>query len=389
MKDRVRKIIEKAVIPFQLIILHFFNIYFSVFKLNKQYIFTIGVDENCRNIFFLGNIFGKENAITVALKKDKFYDDKYDYSIDISNRYIAHFVRLFYGPYILAKLANQSQVFIYIWSTGFCIDREIDYKFLKKKRKKIVCIFLGSDIRSHILKQKYFDDYRLDSNSSYLSFVNTTYEENVKRVAHLADKYADLIFNHPIDQASYLKSNQYVMPYLIEKNMLECFEEEFDKNNNVKIAHAPSNQAGKGTPLVRAAIKKLKLEGYSFDYVELINKPNEVILEELESSHIVLNQFYAFVPGLFGVEAMAKCNAVLMSAKYDGMPDKAKNAWLQTGHWEVYDKLKYLLDNPEKIKEYAQNGYEFVKNNYTEEKVIEYYIDIFYKHKIIDDKNIF
>ena len=58
----------------------------------------------------------------------------------------------------------------------------------------------------------------------------------------------------------------------------------------------------------------MQLEGYNFDYIELSNKENRIVLEELKQAHIVLNQFYSFTPGLFGVEALANNCAVLMSA---------------------------------------------------------------------------
>jgi glycosyltransferase involved in cell wall biosynthesis len=299
--------------------------------------------------------------------------------------------RIFYGPYLLAKLSNQSDIFFYIWYTGFCIDRELDYKFLKKKNKKIVCMFVGDDIRSPILTKKHFDDLGLDSFINYKDLIELLkQEQRVKKIAYLADKYADLIISSKKVQISYLSSNKIVdkFMYMISDSYLNI-DKNIKHNQKLKILHAPSNPIVKGTPLVRAAIKKLQLEGFDFEYIELIDKSNEEILNLLEDSDIVLNQFYAEMPGLFGIEAMAKFNAVLMSAKYIYFSSDAQGAWLQTGYWEVYDNLKYLLDNPEKIKEYAQKGYEFVKNNFTEEKVKRFYIDIFYKYKIIDDKTVF
>lgn len=40
---------------------------------------------------------------------------------------------------------------------------------------------------------------------------------------------------------------------------------------------------------------------------------NEEVLNNLKNSHILLNQFYHFVPGLLGIEGMANHCAVLMS----------------------------------------------------------------------------
>lgn len=387
----MREKIEILFIPIQLLILSLFNIYFSFFKSKKKYIFTIGVDEVANNTLFLKNTF-KEKAISVNLSPNKFYlNNKYDYSLNINNKYLQYFVKLFYGPYLLAKLSNKSDVFIYFWWTGFCVDREMDYKFLRKKNKKIVCIFVGSDVRSHKLRIEYHNKNSLDTGSNYMvDSIDVEKSENrVKKVALDADNYADLIFSHAKDQISYLKSKQIMMPYIYNANMLNCNKSKFLKMKLIKIVHASSRPVAKGTPLVRAAIKKLQLQGYKFEYTEFFNTPNFIVKKKISESHILLNQFYSFAPGLLTVEGMGLCTAVLTSAEYDEFPVEAKNAWLQTRYWEVYDNLKFLLDNPLKIQEYAEKGYEFVKNNYTEEKVKEFYINTFYEHKIINDKSIF
>ena len=67
---------------------------------------------------------------------------------------------------------------------------------------------------------------------------------------------------------------------------------------------------------------------------------------------------------------MANNCAVLMSADPSvekGLPQNIKDAWMITKYWQVYDNLKLLLDNPKKIKYFANNGYEFAINHYTYE----------------------
>lgn len=386
----MKQLIIKLLKLFQLILLYFFNI---LFKINPKikYTFIIGVNEIANITHDLKKVF-KEESISVNFAMNKFYkDNKYDYSLSIGNKYLSLILRILYGPYLLAKLSNQSKTFIYLWHTGFCLDREIDYRFLKKKNKKIVCIFLGSDIRSHTLTIDFHNKKMLDSGSNYGidNKRNLLNEQRVLKVARDADKYADLIFNHPKDQMSYLKSEQLLMPYMYELNKMSHNEKKFSNLDIIKIVHAPSNPIIKGTPLVRAAIKKLTLEGYKLEYIELTNMPNKKVLEILQNAHILINEFYAFVPGVLAIEGMGNFCATITSAEYDGFPEGAENAWFQTKYWEIYDNLKYLLDHPNKIKEYAQNGYEFVKNNYIEDKVRDFYINTFYEHKIIDDKNIF
>lgn len=386
----MKKTLKKIFILIQIMILYFFNF---IFKINSKikYSLIIGVNEIANFTHDLNKVFKKE-SISVNLATNKLYENnKYDYLVSVDNKYLFFIIKLLYGPYLLAKLSNQSNIFIYLWWTGFCIDREIDYKFLKRKNKKIVCIFLGSDIRSHHLTIDFHNKNLLDSGSNYTAESNNQLknEQRVIKVANDADKYADLIFNYPKDQMSYLKSEQLLMPYMYESKKMCRKKDKFKNIGIIKIVHAPSNPIAKGTPLVRAAIKKLTLEGYEFEYTELTNTPNKKVLEILQDAHILINEFYAYIPGVLAIEGMGNFCATITSAEYDGFPEGAKNAWFQTKYWKVYDNLKYLLDNTNKMEEYANNGYEFVKNNYTEEKVKEFYINTFYKHKIIDDKNIF
>jgi hypothetical protein len=379
----MKKIIKLSI---QLTILHFFNLIFSI-NPRIKYSFVIGVDEIANCINYLKKAFKKE-SVSVSLTTNQFYkDNKYDYSIPVKNQYLQSKIRLFYGPYLLAKLSNQSDVFIYFWSTGFCFDREVDYKFLKRKNKKIVCIFVGSDIRSPKMTEDAFNKKNEDHFIKYINITDNNIENRVKSVARKAEKYADMIISPRKTHLSYLANSVDNFMYMIDDKILN--PSSLIIKNDIKIVHAPSNPIIKGTPLVRAAIKKLQLEGYVFEYIELQIKQNSEVLEHLTNSHIVLNQFYAPMPGLFGIEAMSKRNAVLMSGDYENLPTNDKKPWMKTKYWEVYDNLKYLLDNPEKIEEYANSGYEFVKNNYTEEKVRSFYIDAFYEHKIIDDKVIF
>ena len=119
-------------------------------------------------------------------------------------------------------------------------------------------------------------------------------------------------------------------------------------NEDITVIHAPTNQIIKATPLVNAAIKRLKIDGYKFKYEELRNLKNIEILNKLEKSHIVLVQFYCLMPGILGIEALSKGNAVLMSASTKlnpELPNNVKDAWLITHYYEIYNNLKYLLDN--------------------------------------------
>lgn len=331
-----------------------------------------------------------KNSVSVCLTQNFYYSLEYDYYCKSKSKIIAFIYKLFYGPILFAKLTKISDVFIYLWSDGFFLDREREFKYLKAKQKKIVCIFMGDDIRSPKKMLEFYKENSVDGFIEYfgqsnLNYLSEYYDEEKKYIAKIADTYADVIFSCPVDMKSYLRSKQYFFPFLYESNLFFKNQDKFEKNVKIKILHAPSNPLVKGTPLVRAAIKKLEIEGYDFEYIELQKMSNQVVLEHLKTAHIVLNQFYTYVPGIFGIEAMAHHCAVLMSADSSieiDMPCDSKDAWMITKYWEVYDNLKYLLDHKEKIKHYADKGYEFAYNHYTYEAASEYIKKIFKENGI-------
>lgn len=317
----------------------------------------------------LKNLF--PNTYTVSLSKNSFYSSDYNIFNKYNNKLLSKLYRGFCGPIALGFLSNKSNKFLYIWKTGFLIDRELEFKFLKSKRKKIVCMFVGSDIRSLELRKKLYKKLNIDGSANYLDQINN--EKEVKEVARVADKFADVIFSASVDQVSYLESKQYFPFFYYNKDNFYCNDDKF--NNKIKIIHAPSNPLIKGTQVVRAAIKKLELEGYSFEYLEIQNMNNSILLEHLKSTHIVLNEFYAFALGVLSIEAMANHCAVLTSSDpliEIGLPQNEKDAWFKTQAWEIYDNLKYLLDNPKKIKYYADNGFDYALKNHTHEAVSGY-----------------
>ena len=393
----MRKKIEILVYYFQITIL---LISYYIFKflnfqkcLNSSWV--IGVSEIANNISNLKNTLNP--SVSVALDKNIYYNSTYDYSINITNKYFNFIIRIFYGPLLLGYLVNKNSHFLYIWYTGFLLDREYEFEFLKSKNKKIVCMFVGDDIRSIKLSLAFTKKLNIDnfveyvgSQSSY--YLTEKYDNDKKKIAQIADKYSDLVFNFKLDQISYLEKKQFPWAYMYDKNKFFKNDNKFENIKKIKILHAPSNPFVKGTPLVRASIKKLELEGYQFDYVELQKMPNEVVLEHLRTSHIVLNQFYGYdiSLGLFAIEAMANHTALMMSydpsaiKHYDIELEGLDNCLFNTKYWEVYDNLKYLLDNPEKIKYYADRGYDFAYKHYTYEAASEYINKVLKENGVIE-----
>jgi len=131
----------------------------------------------------------------------------------------------------------------------------------------------------------------------------------------------------------------------------------------------------KGTPLINAAIKKLQIEGYDFNFTMLTGVPHAEVLRALDKSHIVLNQFYCFAPGMFGIEALEANCLLFNSASREIEPslfEGSDEAWVVTYYWQIYDNLKFYLDNFHLAQAKANIGTTWAKTYCSHESVKSY-----------------
>ena len=315
----------------------------------------------------LASVVGHDS---INLSNNRFYSFEYTYKT--YSRGLLY--SLFYRCYLLALAAHKYSIVTYIGSDSLLLSnndfREWEFAFLKKNGLKIVCVYLGTDIRSFSSMNKVFEPKNIDTIATYHNFVLNIdlekREQRLKGISRVTDKYSDLIFNYPVDQMSYLESNAHYFPYIIDDQMF-VKSDKWSHISKLVVLHCPSSPIIKGTQIVRAAVKKLQLLGYDFEYVELIGVSHEKVRSELARSHIVLNEFYAFVPGVFGLEALASHAALLTSADKNiepMLPEGANDAWIVTPYWDVLDNLKAALDMPvEQLKKQADKGYEWAEHH--------------------------
>jgi|LSQX01.2.fsa_nt_gb hypothetical protein len=366
MKKYLRIIKTRAIDFIQKTILSVFsNLIFLVPSLPAKQFSIIGIDYS--NILFSTKKL-LTNSYSVNLFKVAFFSDNtFDYGPPkYSNRFYLVNYYLFYRPYLLARLVKSTDIFVYVGKMGLCFNIETDLIFIKKHKKKVVFSFVGSDVRSFYLLSEFYKIIDYDNKFSY--FPEKQSEDKLKKFVDIVDKYADMIINSKIDQMSYFKKK--TMPFLYYLDPIDFGEKnihKFDNLNKVKILHAPTSFIAKGTPLVRAAIKKLKLLGYDFEYIEVTDLKHIELTKLLNEVHIVLGEFYSFVPGILAIEALFSYCAVISSAnpEYEDFPEYPDKVWIYAGYWEVFDKLKYCLDNSGELIDYAERGYNYAIRNYS------------------------
>ena len=316
-----------------------------------------------------------DGSYSVVHKQHVYYSVEYDLTIQNESSRIAKYRRLFGGPLVLAWLLRRAHGFIYVGSAGFLQDqvdsREFEFEFVKRHGGKIVCYFTGNDIRSPRLMQQLEREMGRPNIATHLAAMNPVFGteeyETVRRDrARVADRFADAIFSVRMDQLSYLERHTEPFLYFYPDEGFSRLTDKFENVDRPIIVHAPSKPLLKGTPHVRSAIERLREDGFVFDYRELTGVSNAEVVAALSEAHIVLNQFYAFVPGVLGIESMARCCALLTSADEHIETDLeagANEAWIVTGPDEIYRNLRRLLEHPETIREQAMRGYDWALRN--------------------------
>ena len=280
--------------------------------------------------------------------------------------------RVLVGPAVLGKLMRQADGFIYVGASGFLLDdldqREFEFSFLKRHSLPIVCYWCGSDIRSTKRMHHLEAETGLPNISTYIGLTDAGFEsehfdELRKRVAAVADRHANAMFSNTVDHLGYLTTATEPFLYFLGEESFPT-NSRFDDVSRPVVVHATSSPIIKGTQLVRAAIAKLRTEGYDFEYSELIGVPNATVRSELARAHIALNQFYGFSPAVFGAEALAAGCVVMMSSDEtieSDLPAGSNEAWVVTKHYNVYERLKSLLDEPQRLAQIAQRGQEWAR----------------------------
>jgi hypothetical protein len=275
------------------------------------------------------------------------------------------------APIYLALLTVRYKKFIYIGGSGFLTNlidgRYYEFRFLKRSNSVLVCYFVGSDIRSPKKSLEKSLKLNRDSIASFQpwilpSFLDDEYELSKAKLAYSADQFANKVFNHELDQPSYLRSYQIPPVYFLPDRKFRKNIEKFGSISKIRVLHCPSSPVIKGTQVIRTVIRQLLQKGFDFEYLELSNVPNSKVMSELSKSHIVINELYSEALGIFALEGLSTYNCVLTSADPDVDPSAVRSSykpWVSVQPENLYEKLSYLLSNPEKIKFHADQGFEW------------------------------
>jgi hypothetical protein len=322
----------------------------------------------------------KGHAVTTAVyNRNSFYGCEYDYILNDfflnvenkkeikKNQYLKRTVRKIknkvlnwkYEKFIL-RLIDEHDLLILLWNPYLTESRELAYA--KSRNKKIVSIFVGSDVR-------YFRAFQQEFNVSSWVFPTDWNHDNPGYHLQLirnAEKYSDLIYSVPDQSGLQLKSFYHLqVPMDIDK-----FVYFVPQNKIPKVLHAPSIPFKKGTDIIEATLAKLKNDGIVFELISVRNMPNHELLQLLTEADVLVDEIVYNGPGALSFEAMLSGCAVATRH----IEESSKNFQPPICNIDasnIYEKLKELLTNSSMREELATKGYAYAIKYNAAKNVVE------------------
>lgn len=255
-----------------------------------------------------------------------------------------------------------------------------DLSILKSLGKKIFFTYVGHDCTLRSVYMKH--PINPCRECSRFNLCDEKTEDKIKRRIRRVSKYADAIitFNILIEHilaAGVIKFHDSFVPIDLEAWKYVGVRRE---NNLIKVAHAPTNRAIKGTRYVIDAVEKLKDEGYKVELILVEGISNQEAKRIYEEADIIVDQLLIGWHGGFAVECMALGKPVLCYIREDltkKFSYSKKLPIISTHPFNLVDNLKMLIENPELREELGKKGREYVEEFHDSMKLAKWLCDLY------------
>jgi len=253
---------------------------------------------------------------------------------------------------------------VFIYNTGgSLLPAYLDYLLIKALRKKLVVVFLGSEIRHWYAYQKEMQE--LGKYQEIFPFIKSIkeqrygfYVDKLRRVRK-AERYADLILSQP--GFAQLQKKRYMRVFVGLK--LPSIKYNVPDNEIPIVVHAPTSRGIKGTEYVIKAVEQLKKEGLQIDFQLIENMPHNEMLKILEHADILVDELFSDSFGVLSAEAMAAGTVVLTNyfAEYAKVPRNCPAVRVNKDN--IVESLRRVLVDRDLRRQLAREGRVYVEEH--------------------------
>ncbi len=247
---------------------------------------------------------------------------------------------------------------------------------------RVTVVFLGSESRPCYLGGNIVGRNR-QADTGEIRRLTAQQKQRVRKVQSLADHVISCeIIAHFLFK-DYFDFFQIGFPRHVPAAPLSD-DDEFPESSGepVRILHAPSNPAAKGSAEWRTMIGELMSEGIRIQYEELTGVPNREVMEKVAQCDFVVDELWADTPlGGLTTEAWlcGKPAVVGGYAQKQLEPMRALGAPLDcyVNPADAKDMIRKLCLDAAYRRQQGKMGRNFILEHYAAEKVAERYLRIF------------
>ena len=276
---------------------------------------------------------------------------------------------------LLVEAALKHDVFMFVSGATFFRGRELP--LLRLARKTVIHQFVGSDCRPI-----YMNGARLGPDPVDVDAVVAAARRQRRHVRRL-ERWSSVIVNHP-PQAAFC--TRPFVPSLKLGFVVSAAGRPAPPprtSGPVRILHAPSHPASKGTPVIREGVRRLVESGVEIEYLELIGRPNAEVLAEIAASDLVLDEIYSDTPMLaLTAEAAWLGRPALVAGHAAGhwdrglaAADRPATPYCTPGEWSA--RLAGLVDSREERNRLGAEARAFVVDRWGPASIAERYLQLF------------
>lgn len=220
----------------------------------------------------------------------------------------------------------------------------------KSEGKKIVCHYMGSDLRVrgvHPVMDK-------------LSDLNLTNE-------------SDHLLRHPNIHYIYIPFN--VGPYVMRT----------EENKRLRIVHSPTNRAMKGTDLILPVMEKVK-RARDIEFVLVENMPHDEVLRIKQTCDLAIEQVGNLGGTGYGrnsLETLAMGIPTITEMTPDYVSWLPENPFVLATPQTLFDRMIELIDNSTLRSELKARGRRWVEKYHSYEAVHGRLMELYHEHGIV------
>lgn len=266
-----------------------------------------------------------------------------------------------------------------------------ELKWYKKRRKKIIMHFVGSDIRSEEYI-KYKNNHIQDCFEGKMTNLPPKQTAWQKKLCAIALQYADLILVSTPDLLEFFDNNPKVkyFPVMldtkdIDSQLKNSVPEKYPQRDKIRVVHSPSNVSLKGTAYIDAVMQKISAKYSDVEYINTTNPEYKdtshplcavsryTLLQLLQKSDILIDQVVIGWYGLQSIEGVYSENEVVVWIEPHLVQYLPKNHVFYTGDERGIEKsILEAIENVRKNRKKSEKKYVYDNHTLSQSMFLEY-----------------